>query len=486
MKRLLLILLLVAFRGVYPLDLTEEYQPGEVVRFSLEKKDKTAGTQDVTCLGWQVIENESLYVFQMKSTTRLTQAGRGIDIVITSQAGYLADGRPRDYQYQIDVLGRTVKHRGGFTGKDYFGSTTRFGVDQPFLIPTTGWPILFDSNFGLQWEIVARGFTLEVGDSMILAAMIPQLDTLVNLKVTALPSSKYLYDGKQLPVRVYRIDPVNQLLYIDQQGRLLRAYDTVERNVVRRLSADQVAEISSEPLFDTLFKRLPVYALIFAFGLAWLLVLARRRLMRLDVIALLLLGGILYWPSLKLVTYVALLFERYLASPFSPQAGSYLILFVLALLIALGEELTKFVLIWLRTIIKSVRDSGQAVALGAAVGAGFGLVQAAYLTNFAPDGSILVTADLFQRFFVIGVNAGTGALIGLLLVARKQPLYFLIPLGIKTILGWLFAFVQKGVAGADFYHLTTAVICVATLVTIYLLYRYLPQLRTRALRREKK
>jgi hypothetical protein len=170
------------------------------------------------------------------------------------------------------------------------------------------------------------------------------------------------------------------------------------------------------------------------------------------------------------MVWVTILYEKFLASPMAPRTGSYFALFILALLFALGEEFAKFLPLWIRSMLTKTTTPRLAIALGAGCGAGFGFIQGVYLSAFAPNGSMLLPLDLWERFFVIGVNAGTGAFLGLLLVSNKTPVFYLIPVGIKTLLGWLFAFAQKGVYGLGVYALLAAIICAGTLALLYVVY----------------
>lgn len=471
MRKLLPIFLLLPLLAANGIDLPERYQPGEVVHYSVERDDKVIGSQEARCLGWQVVESESLYVFEMKSKLMLLQLGRKVEVDIVSNPAYRRDGLPRHYSYKIETLGRTIEHRGLFTGRDYYGYTTRFGVEKPFNMETPSWPVLLDSHFGLQWEIAAARFDFSAGDTAKLQAMVPQIDRLVELEVTRERPERVDFENQSTPVLVYDVFPANQVFYIDGDGRLLKAYDSSQRLTVRRLGADEKAEIATTPLIDKLYSRAPSYAVLLAFGLAWLALIAQKRFLQWRVLLFFLLGALLYWPALKILAYASLLFENFFASPAAPRTGSSMMLFGLALLFALVEELVKFIPIWLNWLASSGKRVKLLLAVGAACGAGFGFAQGTNLSAFAPDGSFLLPLELWQRLFVVGLHAGTGALLALLLFMRKPPLYYLIPLGAKTLVGWLYSFVQKGLFGLGTYALLAAIVCTGILVVIYIFYR---------------
>ena len=118
------------------------------------------------------------------------------------------------------------------------------------------------------------------------------------------------------------------------------------------------------------------------------------------------------------------------------------------------------------------------MALGAACGAGFGFMQGINLTAFAPDGSILVKSDLFQKLFLIGINTGTGALIAMFLFSRSVFGYYLIPIGIKTLINWMPAFLQKGIIGPGFHAFFTFFLAAGTLVLAFRLRSYFSRSHT--------
>jgi RsiW-degrading membrane proteinase PrsW (M82 family) len=166
--------------------------------------------------------------------------------------------------------------------------------------------------------------------------------------------------------------------------------------------------------------------------------------------------------------------NAYFGMAFDPRAASssiYIVLLGSAFLFALVEELTKFVCVFLRSLLKMGHNLRLGIALGVACGAGFALMQAANLLAFTPSGAAAVPADLVQKFLSIGLNTATGALIGFLIIARWPWAFYLIPIGIKTLFNWLPFFVQKGSLRPASYSLLTFVLTALTLVALYLLYR---------------
>lgn len=451
--------------------LDDKYQAGFEVSFEVERNGELYGTQLARCTGVQVEGRDTLLHFSLESTAKLAQGGRSVDLDITSEVDYYLDARPVVYSYTIDALGRMVIHNGSFTGLGYTGSTDRFGVEFPVSQPSRNWPLLLDSHFALQWEIAALAFRIPEGDSAFFAAMIPQADTLVLLTVKSQPRQRMVYAGDTVAVNVYRVDPANQVFYVDDQGRLLRAVDAGQRTVVRRMAPGERAELPTESFFASFYDRVPGYGLLLLFAAVWYLLLARREAGQPRTWLMLSIGFLLGWPLLIIIMpELAIQFERTLASPDIPALGTFLTVAALSSLFALVEEGVKLLVLWLRQNYIGRLQLAAAVAVGAAFGVGFALLQSAHLTNFASDGSLAQPADLWQRFFLTGINALTGALLGLFLFSKRTFWYFLIPFGIKAFSTWLFVFVQQGSMKIGLYYFLLGLICLFTLLFFVWLY----------------
>ncbi|MFH2056828.1 MAG: hypothetical protein ABIJ61_12790 [bacterium] len=468
---LVLAALLYFATGLQALGLADKYADGFEVSFEVERNGELIGTQLARCTGIHTEGADSLLHFELESTTRLAQGSRAVNLEITSEVDYYFDARPVLYRYTIDALGRKVIHQGAFSGMGYSGNTDRFGVKFPVSQPSRHWALLLDSHFALQWEIAALAFRIAPGDSAFFAAMIPQADTLVLLTVKGLPREQMVFAGDTLVVQVLQVDPVNQVFYVDSQGRLLKAYDAAQRTTVRRLPAGERAELPGESFFASFYDRVPGYGILLLFAAVWYLLLTRREALRPRTWLMLLLGFVIGWPLLLIVMpELAIQYERMLASPDIPSVGTYLVVAGLALMFALIEEGSKLLVLWLRQRNFSKLPLSASVALGAGFGVGFAFLQAAHLTNFAADGSLLQAADLWQRFFLTGISALTGALLALFLYTKRAFWFFLIPFGIKAFSSWVFVFVQQGGMKMGLYYFLLGLICLFTALLFIWLY----------------
>jgi hypothetical protein len=491
MNRLLAIAaaaLLLLSHGAAAIDLTEHYQAGDKIRFVSKINDRLIGIQEARCLGLQELEGHSLLFFELQSTIRQQLAGRKVDINLEAEVGYQKDGRPQFYRYEAEALGRSVIREGWVSARGYAGQINRFGVETPFIIHSSAWPLLLDSHFPLQWETTARFFRMPVGDSSMYMAVAPQADTAgFPLIVRRLQDRSYEFEGRQLTARVYDVSPANQLFYVDEQGRLLRAHDRAVGITVERAAPAEELELESEALFDTIYKRLPWYALLLLFAVAWLLVLAQRRAGNLWVLLFLVVGAVLAWPALKLILInIALWYERALAAPGMPRMGSIFVVGGLSLLLGTLRELIKLIPIGLRLLPRWWPDLRTSIAVGAAVGAGFGFLQEALLTSFMPDGSLLHPPELWQRFATIGLNTVTGAMMALFIRLRWFWTYFLIPIALQLLSGWPFVLVERNIMSRGFYYVVTILVSAIALLLYVLFHRRAVRQRPTRSRRRKR
>jgi len=478
MRRLYLLIILLLFAGsALSQRVTDLYKASDKFDFAVERAGQVIGTQHAVCKGWQINGTDSLFVFAMETKTVYARGGKTFDLDVACEVGYLPTGLPKTYQYSLNLFSTEVNHKGEFTDSTYSGSTVRMGVTQPVLYKMRRHAILFDNNFALQWEIAVRPVKLRSDDSVVAETVIPQLNQAMVFTVHSLPDEMITYGGKQISARTFKVDPANQILYVDGSGRLLKAYDPVQKITIRRLAVGEKTEIASESWFAVFWRRLPIYGLLTAFAAIWFLALAYRDVKRPDIAVMIISGAVLYWLSVQLLAplqnaYVGMVLDSNASSNF------YVVILGSAFLFALVEELTKYVCVFLRSLLKMRHNLRLGIALGAACGAGFALMQAANLLAFAPSGGAAVAADLVQKFLSVGLNTATGALIGFLIIARWPWAFYLIPIGLKTLFNWSAFFVQKGNMLAASFSLLTFVLTAVALVALYLLYRHAQPLKS--------
>ncbi len=437
---LLLSLFTTAALAVRPSDL---YKEGDVVEFRIEHNGKTIGTQRATCSGYRMTE-DSLLIFNMETKSVIERGGRSFDMDVSCEAAYRTNGLPREYKFDLKLLNAKVTSEGRFTGKEYMGNTTRIGVTTPFSVPLQRWPVLFDNNFALQWEIAMYAIKRSPGDTLTVEAMIPQMNQLVPFSVLVQPNETMVYGGENWRVKVLHLNQANQTLYIDESGRLLKAVDKAAGFSVIRLAPGESAQITRVSVWTLISNRLPGYLLITALALAWFVALGWKEASKPFGWVAFVAAAALYWLSLQALMPVQNAYFGWAIDPRSGGGNTYVTLFGSALIFAIFEMAAIALPVIALYFLKRMDGVKIAIAFGAAAGAGFGLMQAANLMQFTDDGSILMRIDALQKICLIGVCAACGALIAVVIAARLPAHYYLIPIGIKTVLNWTAAFVQKG------------------------------------------
>lgn len=439
------IIVIIAFAAtalaVRPADL---YKEGDVVGFRIERGGKVIGTQKATCVGVQTGESDSLIVFAMETKTVVDRGGRSFDMDVKSEVGYRMNGLPRDYKFELTLLNAKVTHEGQFTGKEYIGTGSRLGVTQPFNFPLERWPVLFDNNFALQWEIACYSVRRNPGDSMMVEAMIPQMNQLMVFTAKVMPFESVTYAGQNVRTRVLQISPANQTLYVDESGRLLRAVDKVSGISVIRQAPGESAEIVRQSIWTMISNRLPGYLILLAMALGWFVALGYSGIKLPQTWAALVIAAGLYWLSLQVLMPIQNAYFAWAIDPRSGSGNTYIMLLGSALIFAIIELAAITLPILAFYLIKKFDTIKHAIAIGAASGAGYGLMQAANLTQFGADGSILLPVDMIQKVALIGICTVCGGLIGLFIETKHPFHYYLIPIGIKALLNWTSVFVQKG------------------------------------------
>ena len=468
MKLLLrtIIMLLALATALFAARPGELYRVGDVVEFRIERGGKVIGTQKATFKEITTAD-DSLLVFNMETKTVIERGGRSFDTDVNCVIGYRPNGLPRDYQYELTLLNAKVTHEGRFSGTEYMGSTTRLGVTQPFNIKLQRWPLLFDNNFALQWEVAVSSINRNPGDTLVAETMIPQLNKLIQTTIIVQPFETVSYGGENLRCRVFQLNPLNQTLYVDETGRLLKAVDKTAGMSVVRLAPGESTEIARLSVWTMIKNRLPGYLLLFAMALGWFVAFSWTELKGPKTWIAFVAAAALYWLSLQLLMPIQNAYFAWAIEPGGSSGNTYIMLLGSALIFAIIEVAAIAFPIVALHFIKHFDHVKLAVAIGAAAGAGFGFMQAANLTQFATDGSVLIPADMIQKAGLIGVCTVCGALIGLFIAAKLPAQYYLIPIGIKALLNWSAVFVQKGAMSYGphaFISLLFAAACVIALL----------------------
>ncbi len=458
-------------RTLRPGDLYEE---GDRVEFKIERRGEVIGRQRATCVGSRLVEGDSLLYFEMETKSVFERSGKMLDMNVKCEIGYQPNGAARRYDYELSLLNASVTHHGVLTGTEYVGETTRLGIRQPFNIPLQRWPVIFDNNFALQWEIALYPIRRNPGDTLHAETLIPQLDRLVAVTIVVQPNETIVYGGQTVTTRVLKLDQLNQTIYLDERGVLLKAVDKQSGISVTRLAAGETAELPTQPFLDTFMSRIPGYGMLAALAAVWAAGFGWRRVNSSWPWVILVVGASLYVLSLQILPWVQERYFSFVLDPRSPSTSIYIPLLGSALIFALVELLAIVSPLVVLNGAKRLTATRAAIAIGAFSGIGFGLIQACNLTGFGPDGSLLIRADLLQKFALIGLNAVCGAWLAQLIVRRQPAVFYLFPIGFKMLFNWTAAFLQKGALTVAQHAVLGLVVTLLALVAYFLIYRREP------------
>jgi len=215
-------------------------------------------------------------------------------------------------------------------------------------------------------------------------------------------------------------------------GRLVKLEDKKQSLEITLLSMEGEAlrEGSSPDSFflRTLPNRAAGYLIYLFVALALLALLGRSRLVRWDLWVLLAVGGALFPLALDLQVPLQRLYMRWMAMTGAQRSLSIFILGIGTVTISgIVQEFFKFlpVFLWLRFTSAGL-DHRAALALGAAVGAGFGLLEAILLTGNALALGIISPWAIFERVFAILFHTAITTIVAWGIWKRSSMRYFLL------------------------------------------------------------
>jgi len=178
----------------------------------------------------------------------------------------------------------------------------------------------------------------------------------------------------------------------------------------------------------TLPNRVVGYLIYLIVALAWLALLGRGRMGRWDLWLLLVAGGVLFPLALSLQVPLQRLYLRWAITPGMQRGVPVLILGIgTVALSGMVQELFKFLPVFLRLRLNSPAvDHRTAMALGAAVGVGFGLLEAILVTDKALALGIISSWAIFERAFAILFHAAVTSIVALGIWKRSSLRYYLL------------------------------------------------------------
>ena len=491
MKKILCIfsvLLLVAaipqaqpLRSISRLRSMQDYRPNGELRIYTY----TSQAKDMGRLKSKVEEERDLdgrRAIAISETMSIDFAQLGIErkiavdgILYVSPLGYFLGN---DYSLgvgdQTEQLHLRVGEKDGTTAAN--GYYTRGGAqhDESMQIPAD--VFAWDQYLVDQLDLWLAMHDIAVGDTLRDSIFMPQSMLMTELAGTV-DTFYYeeIYKNKFDSVFIITLSrPQSYVLHYTPDHRLVRT-DLINQQM--RVYLDYVgAPEAQEPTgpsysFGAFVKLIPRYIVFLLAGLVVLLLLAHRGFRWLFSYIALLIGGVAY----TVVTYGLLPLQAFVIArlPALAKGGwaAYLWWVLPSLIFGVGEEIIKAFAIFI--VIKAVKPrASRFVTIGAFIGAGFGLIEAAYL---APAAAALPLFEwsLLEQIFLIVFHASAGALIGFGFSRGPDRALRMVAITIivNTILRYMSVFALQHVFDIQIIHLINALITVVFLLGVIVAFR---------------
>lgn len=457
-------------------------QSGEVRRWTFGKGDSAVGYYRSQVLGTEDVHGRTAWVIEH---SMLMQTGKPGEDRTTEMQGrhyvapdgsYLGDERRMSFDGKLEEIQllRAGDSLTGYVVRDSIRQDVSHYLD---LEP----PAMALEHYFLDlYEIILAFTDLEVGDSLSTRAFAPQIGLLVEVSGTIDEFTGLVgRDGTTDSVFVIRLKrPQPQTLYFSTERRLVAAVFPF-LGMQARLDAVQNtrAETPTGPrLSGSRFLRMIPVWLIYVCAALIAVALFAWKHHRAGKVWLAMLAGavsfiVIPWTQtpLQMTLFEDLLLPRVGAGG-SPWVWS---LFP-ALAGGLIQEVLRVVVVLL--LFNQLNPSrGSRIPVAAFAGAGFGLVEAIWMTVSAPDVS-LYSLQLLERGFMILYHTAAGAALGWALrlgTGNERWIVTALALAlINTLLRYLPVFVQqKAIAVEVMYFILPLIILTLTMATLIIMKR---------------
>ncbi len=404
---------------------------GEMRTYRFSIGSAPIGTHTAKLIGSESVPGVGhLYLFEMKVMLDMTALGQSFRADLSCSLYCDARGTPKRYISEYVLNDERATLRADIVNDVFMGSGTGSGFDTTFSFNIPPATSLADNNFISQWEIAFYSVDLTVGSTQTIDILIPQLLKRIPMEVTIVGREQVQFGDETVKCTVAKIDLIKNLFYIADDGRLLRVVDTRQNLIIDLLTESEASETpESESVFwSSIHRRAIIWAFYAAIAMACILLFARGSLSRSDHWLLFAMSGITF----ALVVYVQAPIQQRLSgvvfrSIGSSGTGTYVAALVIAAVSGLFQEAFKSLLIWFRWNQDGDRPNLRSmIALGAMVGAGFGMVEACWLTGglFAVGALGLVSLAVWERLITILFHTAMGAILGYG-IGRRQLWQFL-------------------------------------------------------------
>ncbi len=476
---IVVLMILLQAGVVYARGVANVWETGEERTYRFSIGSAPIGTHTAKLAGVEAVQGVgNIYLFDMDVNLDMSALGQSFKADLACSLYCDITGAPMRYISEYVMNGKRSTLRADIVNNMFMGRGSGPGLDTTFSFNIPPGTRLADNNFIAQWEIAFYNVNMTVGSEQTIDILVPQLIRRIPMKVKITGREKIQFGGQAVECTVASIDVIKNLFYIADDGKLLRVVDTRQNLVIDLLAEGEKSEDTGikSSFWSTFYRRVMIWAFYAAIAFLCVLLFSRGNLSRADYWLLFVMSGITF----ALVVYVqAPIQQKFSGAVFrslgSAGSGTYFAAFVIAAISGFFQEGFKTLLIWFRWNQKDDRPNLRSmVALGAMVGAGFGLVEACWLTGglFASGALGLVSLAVWERLITIMFHTSMGVLIAYG-VGRREPWQFLTIAAVLHTLGnFSIIFVRHGFVDAFIFEALLTVYDLALFtVALVILYR---------------
>gem|GEM_PF-4421027 len=440
-------------------DIRTHWQEGEARTYHFRMGIRSLGTHTAKFVEAKEAAGIGVIcLFEMDVNLDMTSVGHDFKTERTcslfcSAAGlplrYAANYRINESTYSIDA----VIQQGIFRG-----SSEGIGLDSTFEISIPPGTYLCDNDFIAQWQMVFADLDLQPGDTHTVDILIPEDIKRVPIDLVVIGTEPVAVGKESVLCSVVKAERINYRFYVGPDRKLRRVVEPRQGLVIDLMpSGESDTETSAQggTFWQTFPRRALIWAVYAVWGMIFLAFFGKHRVSRLDLWAVLAVAG----AAFGLVFAVQAPVQREIAKTVftaigSKGAGIYIGAFITALVSGTFQEALKLAPVWLNWYrFEHKPNLRLMIALGAAAGAGFGVVEACWLTGgaYAAGHVGLVSPVIWERLVTIFFHVGTGALLGYGVGRRQLWQYWLLAAALHTFANFTVVFLRQGFIDAIIY-----------------------------------
>jgi len=477
-----LITLAILFSFVRPALSAEDFRlrwsRGETREYRLKMGSAEIGREFATYIGTQNFpEVGTVYEFSIASHLDLSPVGQDTELQYTSKIAYMPGGVPVQYEAIYVEQGDTSRIRLSIRGNEVKGAYYSEYGDSSVYISVVPGTFICDRNFTAHWDIVFGVVDPPPGDTIKMNVLIPRITRRHQLPAISVGTESIVYAGETVECAVKSVPMVNQRFYIGPDGNLLKVVDPRRSLIIDLIPPGEETLQPERGFFSTIHRRL----LIWFCYLVWVVMVLfffiryeiRRPLIWIIFAVAGALFGFVFLVQAPIQQKSAQAIFRALGSTGS---GAYIVALISSLISGLIQESLKLAPMWLFWYLLTRKPRLEdSTILGAAAGAGFGFVEACWITGgaFALGALSLLSMTVLDRMTAIVFHTMTGLILGYGLGRRKILPYWLIAVVVHMIAKFMLVFLSTGAIDIYFYQFFLLIYYAVIFYFVYKLMKYI-------------